>query len=80
MNGDLGTIYKAINEIKINVAEIKTTQDIQHKQNHSDIKEIKELSSICVDHETNKNKFDTHWRLILILIIGLLGVAWKALM
>ena len=37
MNGDIGKVYKVVNEIKVEVATVKTTQKLQHIENKKDI-------------------------------------------
>ncbi len=40
MNGDLGKIYGAINEVKLDVREIKTRQEERHTENTNHLARI----------------------------------------
>jgi hypothetical protein len=50
MNGDLGTIYKAINEINVEIATIATKQEERHSENKEHLREI---DLTLKDFETN---------------------------
>ncbi len=83
MNGDSKTIYEAIinvNEkitsIKVDVAEIKTSQELHHKQNQEDIKEYKETSKCCIKLKT---QVFYQWFFITAIFLGIIAIFFRSL-
>jgi hypothetical protein len=42
MSSELGKIYGAVNEIKIQMQKLETTQELQHEQTRQILKDVKE--------------------------------------
>jgi len=75
MNGDLGKIYKAINEVDKKIVAIQTEQKIRHEENQKYMKILDELpcDKNVVMVESISTQVKALWVLVVsVIIIGIM--------
>ena len=84
MNGDIGKVYAAINEVKLDVKEIKVRQEERNAEN---IKHMDKLDKAidamhtkpCIHHQGHASDIKRLYMWMWGLIVIIVGVAVKAI-
>lgn len=84
MNGDLGKIYGAINEVKIEIATISTRQEERHIENKAHLEKIDTaLHNVehqpCINHYTVQASLKRHEKWIWFIVTMILLTAVRTM-